>query len=104
MKLGRVLNEDLDFLLEVSDLHLRYCDHVRANPAEVGGLDLAVIVPFESDLLDTVSVTLQMFFVMRIVGPFCELNFIYDVFPIFAGFARGMRVNSISYICISRAE
>ena len=78
---GRILNDDSEFLLEVSDLHLRDCDHVRTNPAEVGGLDLAVIVSFESYLLDTVSVTLQMFSVLRIVGPFCKLNFVYYVFP-----------------------
>ena len=61
----------------MGDLHLRDCDHVRADPAEVRVLDLAVIAAFESDLLDSVGVILQKFFVSWIVGPFCELNFIY---------------------------
>ena len=59
------------------DLHLRDCDHVRADPAEVRVLDLAVIAAFESDLLDSVDVILQKFFVSWIVGPFCEPNFIH---------------------------
>jgi len=69
------------------DLHLRDCDHVRADPAEVRVLDLAVIAAFESDLLDSVDVILQKFFVSWIVGPFCEPNFIH-YFPFTLGLLR----------------
>lgn len=76
MYFSPVLYNDSDFLLEMCDLYLRDCDHVRADPAEVRVLDLAVVTAFESDLLDGVEVILQKFFVSWIVGPFCELNFI----------------------------
>ena len=73
---GCVFNDNSDLFLEVIDLNCRDCNHISAKLAEIGGLDLALIIPFESNLLDIVNVTLQMF-LLRTVGTFCKLHFIY---------------------------
>ena len=61
MDFSTVLYEDSDFILELGELHLRYCDSVRADPAEVRVLNLVVIFAFESDLIDIVYAILQKF-------------------------------------------